>query len=222
MADDQAWPGDRGDWSSLNAELRQRINWARRRVLNETGVYITQVSGNRSTAEQIRLRKQNCGPSNYDIWTKPPSQCRPVTAIPGTSNHESGRASDLSPGPRSIPAANAAFRAAGLHFPVKSEDWHTELAPNRAPLPDVPPLDVPVPPPEEDDMAIPNDYLVSHNDGRIVLVNGVTNRWSLMANPDIVQYTKNIYALTGRTLEDHTSNPQGGTALIDFKIINEV
>lgn len=70
-------------------------------------------------------------------------------------------------------------------------------------------------------MPLPNDKLIAHNDGRIVLVNGVTNRFSHLETPDIVQYTKNIYAITGKTLEDHTQDAQGGTALIDFKIIVE-
>ncbi len=48
--------------------------------------------GLRSTAEQIRLRRQNCG---GDERTKPPSACNPPTAIPGTSRHESGLAVDL-------------------------------------------------------------------------------------------------------------------------------
>jgi len=49
----------------------------------------------RDPADQIRLRKQNCGTSNYDIYQKPSSQCNPPTAIPGTSQHEKGLAVDL-------------------------------------------------------------------------------------------------------------------------------
>jgi hypothetical protein len=49
----------------------------------------------RDPADQIRLRRQNCGTSNYDIYQKPSSQCHPPTAIPGSSQHEKGLAVDL-------------------------------------------------------------------------------------------------------------------------------
>ncbi|CAN7507163.1 D-alanyl-D-alanine carboxypeptidase family protein [Variovorax sp. LjRoot130] len=51
--------------------------------------------GYRSPAEQIAVRKQNCGPTPYDIYEKPPSQCTPQTAKPGTSMHERGLAIDF-------------------------------------------------------------------------------------------------------------------------------
>ncbi|ADJ27294.1 peptidoglycan-binding protein [Nitrosococcus watsonii] len=52
-------------------------------------------SGYRSSARQIGLRRQNCGPTYDDIWKKSPSQCRPPTAIPGRSLHEKGLAIDF-------------------------------------------------------------------------------------------------------------------------------
>jgi LAS superfamily LD-carboxypeptidase LdcB len=52
----------------------------------------------RDPADQIRLRRQNCGTSNYDIYQKPSSQCHPPTAIPGSSMHEKGLAVDLNCG----------------------------------------------------------------------------------------------------------------------------
>jgi len=56
----------------------------------------------RDPADQIRLRRQNCGTSNYDIYQKPSGQCSPPTAIPGTSMHEKGLAVDLNCGGSAI------------------------------------------------------------------------------------------------------------------------
>ncbi|MDM0018915.1 M15 family metallopeptidase [Variovorax saccharolyticus] len=52
-------------------------------------------SGYRSPAEQIAVRRKNCGPSAYDIYDKSPSQCTPPTARPGSSMHERGLAIDF-------------------------------------------------------------------------------------------------------------------------------
>lgn len=52
-------------------------------------------SGWRDPARQIALRKQNCGLSNYSVYRKSPSLCKPPTARPGTSNHEKGLAVDF-------------------------------------------------------------------------------------------------------------------------------
>lgn len=52
-------------------------------------------SGFRSPAEQIAVRKKNCGPTPYDIYDKSPSACTPPTAKPGTSMHERGLAIDF-------------------------------------------------------------------------------------------------------------------------------
>jgi LAS superfamily LD-carboxypeptidase LdcB len=51
--------------------------------------------GYRSADEQIAVRRNNCGPSQYDIWQKPASQCQPPAARPGTSMHERGLAIDF-------------------------------------------------------------------------------------------------------------------------------
>lgn len=239
MADlvrDPPWPGDRGNVAMLDDELWRRVSWARRRALDEVGIYIIVASGWRSEAEQIVLRRQNCGTSAYDIWRKPSSLCIPPTAIPGSSNHEKtpGRAVDLSPGPRSIPKVRAIFYEAGLTDPVAREDWHWELAPNRQPLPDTPP---PPPPQPEDDMPLPNDYLIRHRDGREVLVNGVTREGSLVpgTHPDrkdpglaagIVGWYKQLYAFSNQVnpaspdLEDRRSDTNNGTALIDFGVVH--
>ena len=51
--------------------------------------------GYRSAEQQIQTRRNNCGPSNYDIYDKPSSQCSPPTARPGRSQHEQGLAIDF-------------------------------------------------------------------------------------------------------------------------------
>jgi LAS superfamily LD-carboxypeptidase LdcB len=51
--------------------------------------------GYRDPAEQIALRRSNCGTSEYAIYEMPSSQCSPPTARPGTSNHEVGLAIDF-------------------------------------------------------------------------------------------------------------------------------
>lgn len=49
----------------------------------------------RSPEKQIELRRKHCGPTYYDIYEKPASECNPPTAKPGTSNHEKGLAIDF-------------------------------------------------------------------------------------------------------------------------------
>lgn len=51
--------------------------------------------GYRSYEQQVATRRNNCGPSDYDVFTRPSSQCSPPTAVPGTSMHERGLAVDL-------------------------------------------------------------------------------------------------------------------------------
>jgi LAS superfamily LD-carboxypeptidase LdcB len=87
--------------------------------------------GYRDPEGQIRVRKSNCGTSDYAIWEMPASQCRPPTARPGSSMHERGLAIDFTYngsiiGRRSGPAwdwlaANAANY--GL-YNLPSEPWH--------------------------------------------------------------------------------------------------
>ena len=48
--------------------------------------------GYRSIESQIRLRRANCGTSDYAIWEMPASRCRPPTARPGLSQR--GRPGD--------------------------------------------------------------------------------------------------------------------------------
>ncbi len=87
-------------------------------------------SGYRDSSNQVALRSQNCGSSNYAIYQMSPSQCSPPTARPGTSMHEQGLAIDfteggsvLSRGSRGYSwlAGNAAQYG---FFNLPSEPWH--------------------------------------------------------------------------------------------------
>lgn len=51
--------------------------------------------GYRTNTQQIALRRRHCGPSDYEIYEKPPSECSPPTARPGSSRHEAGLAIDF-------------------------------------------------------------------------------------------------------------------------------
>jgi LAS superfamily LD-carboxypeptidase LdcB len=87
--------------------------------------------GYRDSSRQIELRRQNCGPTNYDIYQKSPSACRPPTARPGQSLHERGLAVDFTYGGRTIQSRSSpAFQwlranAARYGFyNLPSEPWH--------------------------------------------------------------------------------------------------
>ncbi len=92
--------------------------------------------GWRSHQQQIGLRVEHCAknpkdPTEWEIWEKPSSSCRPPTARPGRSNHETGRAIDFTYQGRAIPSRSSpAFRwladnaqQFGL-FNLPSEPWH--------------------------------------------------------------------------------------------------
>ena len=87
--------------------------------------------GYRTAQEQINLRRSHCGTSEWEIWSKPSSSCRPPTARPGRSNHERGLAIDLTNNGRLITSRNsAAFQALQRLAPsfglknLPSEPWH--------------------------------------------------------------------------------------------------
>ena len=87
--------------------------------------------GYRSHAKQIALRKSHCGPTHYDIYEKPSSQCSPPTATPGKSLHEKGLAIDITYGgstikSRTSPAFQWLAQNAGRFglFNLPSEPWH--------------------------------------------------------------------------------------------------
>ncbi len=87
--------------------------------------------GYRSSDGQIAVRKNNCGTSNYDIYEKPASHCRPPTARPGTSQHEKGLAIDFTYNGSLIRSRSSAgyqwlaANAASYGFKnLPSEPWH--------------------------------------------------------------------------------------------------
>lgn len=112
----------------MGADVNQLAEPLRSAVIGliaESAGKVTLVSGRRNSSEQIALRKQNCGPTEYDIFSKPSGQCSPVTAIPGTSKHELGLAADL--GGQLDLAAKLAPKYQ-LVRTVPSENWHYEHA----------------------------------------------------------------------------------------------
>lgn len=87
--------------------------------------------GYRSIESQIRLRRANCGTSDYAIWQMPASRCRPPTARPGLSQHEVGLAIDFTLNGRVLRTRNSdVFRALAEVAPqfgfynLPSEPWH--------------------------------------------------------------------------------------------------
>jgi peptidoglycan hydrolase CwlO-like protein len=87
--------------------------------------------GWRSPEEQIQLRMEHCGTSNYAIYEMPASQCSPPTARPGSSLHEQGLAIDFTcDGGGAVDHGDACWtwleanaNSYGL-FNLPSEPWH--------------------------------------------------------------------------------------------------
>lgn len=83
--------------------------------------------GYRSAAGQIAVRKANCGPTYYDIYEKPASDCTPPTARPGTSQHEKGLAIDFESCETRTTACFKWLTAHAKTYGLKnlpSEPWH--------------------------------------------------------------------------------------------------
>jgi septal ring factor EnvC (AmiA/AmiB activator) len=86
--------------------------------------------GYRDPADQIAVRRANCGTSNYAIYQAPSSYCRPPTARPGTSMHEQGLAIDFTVGTGTIRSGSAAstwLRANAANYGLYNlpgEPWH--------------------------------------------------------------------------------------------------
>jgi hypothetical protein len=86
----------------------------------------------RSNAQQIELRKQHCGTSQYAIYEMPASQCNPPTAVPGTSRPEFGLAVDFTCNGSAIGNSGTSpcflwlkSHAAAYGFKnLPSENWH--------------------------------------------------------------------------------------------------
>lgn len=88
-------------------------------------------SGYRSPSAQVAVRKRNCGTSDYAVYEKPSSSCRPPTAKPGQSMHEQGLAIDFTyngsvinsrsnPGYKWLKANAARYG----FYNLPSEAWH--------------------------------------------------------------------------------------------------
>lgn len=94
---------------------------------------ILEGSAYRTAGRQIELRREHCGTSHYDIYDKPPSQCHPPTAKPGSSKHETGDAIDVASGGASITRSSAEFKWLAKNagrfgvFNLPSEAWHWSI-----------------------------------------------------------------------------------------------
>lgn len=86
--------------------------------------------GFRDPEDQVRVRRLNCGSSNYAIYQAPSSYCSPPTARPGTSMHEQGLAIDFTAGGGTIGSGSSAYSWMkdnasnyGL-YNLPGEPWH--------------------------------------------------------------------------------------------------
>ncbi len=206
------WSGDQPDdrhLQPIDDDFWERFNLYRSALFSRGGPRVTIVSGYRFYDEQLRL---------YNGWLNHLPGFN-LAARPGTSNHEKGLAIDQDPNFDQQTLDVAAEYS--LEFPLPTEHWHIQPRSARglsmAPLPTIE-----LPPPPEEDMPIPNDYLIRHRDNRVVLVNGVTNLGSIVPSPDAGNWIKADYAAQGKTLDDLTADVDRGTALIDFRKVNIV
>jgi peptidoglycan hydrolase CwlO-like protein len=111
--------------SSLAGNLQSMLDAAA-----ADGLYLCG-GGYRDPAEQIELRRANCGTSDYAIYEAPSSSCSPPTAQPGTSNHEQGLAIDFNcNGGGALSSSSPCFTwlqsnasSYGL-YNLPSEPWH--------------------------------------------------------------------------------------------------
>ena len=102
----------------VDVDLEEPLAGRLERLLARFGGRVLILSGRRTYAEQQALWDRNPDPA--------------LTARPGTSNHERGRAADLrivdpSVTWREVHLAGGTF---GLHWPVPREDWHVEADPS--------------------------------------------------------------------------------------------
>lgn len=106
---------------SVAANLLNLLNAAKASGINFGG------SGYRTFDRQVELRSTN-GCKN--TFTTPPSACATPTAIPGTSNHESGEAVDFTQGGGTLSRSSSGFawlkaNAGRFNFyNLPSEPWH--------------------------------------------------------------------------------------------------
>jgi peptidoglycan hydrolase CwlO-like protein len=88
-------------------------------------------NGYRDPADQVAVRRSNCGTSYYAIYEAPASACSPPTAPPGTSAHEQGLAVDLTCNGGGVLSSSSSCyswltgNAAGYGFyNLPGEPWH--------------------------------------------------------------------------------------------------
>ncbi|MDP1795258.1 MAG: M15 family metallopeptidase [Acidimicrobiales bacterium] len=127
-------PGSRIDLTTVRGiTVATRIAANLERMLNAADADGIRLggSGYRSPSAQVAVRKRNCGTSQYAIYEKPSSSCRPPTAKPGQSMHEQGLAIDFTYNGSVINSrSNAGYRwlkgnAARYGFyNLPSEAWH--------------------------------------------------------------------------------------------------
>jgi LAS superfamily LD-carboxypeptidase LdcB len=113
----------------VNAKIAEQLDGML--AAAEADGFVLGGGGYRDPAEQIALRRQHCGPSDYEIYDMPSSECTPPTARPGRSMHERGLAVDLTSGGEPITSRDdPAFRwldanAGRWGFKnLPSEPWH--------------------------------------------------------------------------------------------------
>ncbi len=116
-------PGGQLD-SSIASNYRALL-----RAANDDLIFLWPNNTYRTSAEQIELRTLHCGPTDFDIYDKDPSLCKPPTARPGTSNHERGGAVDFSgvtSGSREFKWLKKNAPNYGFHN-LPSEPWHWSI-----------------------------------------------------------------------------------------------
>ncbi len=117
------------DGITVNVAIEKNVDAAVKGAAT-AGLTLGAESAYRSYTEQIALRKQNCGDSDFDIYQKPAGQCSPPTAIPGTSLHEWGLAVDFTCNGSTMSAHGTCFewlennQAAHQLKNLPSEPWH--------------------------------------------------------------------------------------------------
>jgi septal ring factor EnvC (AmiA/AmiB activator) len=87
--------------------------------------------GYRDPEQQIQLRMEHCGTSDYAIYEMPSSQCDPPTARPGSSMHEQGLAIDFTcNGGGTVDSGDSCWDWLSAHadeyglYNLPSESWH--------------------------------------------------------------------------------------------------
>ena len=109
-----SWSGGSGKYPGVSGDtdFMPALGMALSRMSRAAGQSISVQSGWRSYAEQAAL---------YEAWQNGTGN---LAAPPGSSNHESGRAADITPGSEVFGSMAGRF---GLGFTVPGESWHIEL-----------------------------------------------------------------------------------------------